>query len=482
MQVKKSLKNLKLRCIIFSGGILNHDNQGEYYHFSVGRLPGPYIIRDVFQNLGVQTEVIDMVQSWPEKWLHKWLDKKSKEKIDIICISTTFMENSYLIKLSGILNKYFPHALTVVGSGNPGVITNRFINYHIYSYGENAVEPMLRHHYFGEPLKFEQRGTTKFINALHDYPAWPKDDYSWYFKDLDCVDHRTVGTLEMSRGCRFKCSFCNFPLIGLKEDTSQKELNNQINALNKNYHHHGITQYFIADDTFNDRTEKIEKLAKIVEKLDFTPDFTAFMRLDLLWSKREQWDLLKPARLLSHHYGIETFNVEAAKTIGKGKQAEIGKETLLELQNYFATTNPKDAYIAFATFIIGLPYETKESILDTAKWLNENWTRGDYNFYNLEINSGSEVLSAFDKNLSKYGYETVDNKKLPFVLAKRGNTVYWKNEHMDAKEAYDLAVKLNNERAKNVKNAWGMRNSKGDPKKVLEDYIKKKFDKLYGLV
>lgn len=475
MPTKKNLKSLNLRALLLSGGFLDPETSDI---FMSNRLGGAYMIRDCLQKYNVETEVVDMLESWPEDIADKYLDHYSKRHwVNIICISGTFMTNEYVSKISAKAKKYFPRAVILLGSGNPSLKSNHFVNYHVYSYGEKAVIACLENYFLGTPLECETRGRTKFVNALHNYVAWPKEDYSLKYQDTDFVDQNTVGTFEMSRGCRFKCSFCNWPILGIKEDTSQKDIQYQVDALEHNYQKYGMTEYFIADDTYNDRTSKLEKLAEIVSRLSFEPNFTAFMRLDLLWSLREQWDLLKPARLLSHHYGLETFNKETAKIIGKGKQAEIAKDTLLEIQNYLG-----EDYTGYATLIVGLPKESKESIQATHDWLNENWSRGYWHWYNLDIHQDAEVLSAFGTDMAKYNY-TVDKGKVPLGLSKKVNegTVFWKNEYFDANSSYEFAQQLNSGRKKRVPNAWMMRQGTISPREVLEKYIRKKFDLLYKI-
>lgn len=476
MPTKKSLKSLKLRALLISGGFLDPDHSNI---FLSNRLGGSYMIRDCLQKYNIETEVVDMFESWPDEWAEKYLnDYRKPHRVDIVCISATFMTNNYVTRLSAKVKKYFPRAVILLGSGNPSLKSNHFINYQVYSYGEKAVIACLENYFLGTPLEYKIKGKTKFVNALHNYVAWPKEDYSLKYQDTDFVDSNTVGTLEMSRGCRFKCSFCNWPILGIKEDTSQKDIQYQVDALEHNYQKYGMTEYFIADDTYNDRTSKLEKLAEIVSRLSFEPNFTAFMRLDLLWSLREQWDLLRPARLLSHHYGLETFNKESAKIIGKGKQAEIAKDTLLEIQNYLG-----EDYIGYATLIVGLPKESKESIQSTHDWLKENWSRGYWHWYNLDIQKDAEVLSAFGTDMAKYNY-TIDEGKVPLGLSKKfaDGTVFWKNEYFDANSSYEFAQQLNANRPKRVPNAWMTRNGNISPRDVLEKYIRKKFDLLYKIM
>ena len=68
------------------------------------------------------------------------------------------------------------------------------------------------------------------------------------------------------RGCRFKCSYCNFPILGVKDDYTRDADDFDTN-LRRNYDDWGVTEYIITDDTFNDYVEKIRKYADRVEQI-----------------------------------------------------------------------------------------------------------------------------------------------------------------------------------------------------------------------
>ena len=70
------------------------------------------------------------------------------------------------------------------------------------------------------------------------------------------------------------------------------------------------------------RVEKITKFADVVEKLDFVPWFSAYIRADLLIARPRDREELLRMNLTGHYYGIETFNRESGKIIGKGYDTE----------------------------------------------------------------------------------------------------------------------------------------------------------------
>jgi hypothetical protein len=214
-------------------------------------------------------------------------------------------------------------------------------------------------------------------------------------------------TTEFSRGCKFHCDFCNFPILGVKGDYSRSQQDFET-EMKYNRDTWGITDYYVADETFNDRVEKIRKFADVVEhKLDFQPYFSGFMRADLMITHREAWDDINRLGFAAHYYGIESFNDQSSKVVGKGMKSEKIKQGLIDYKNYM---HDKLFYRATASFIVGLPYETFDTMAETRAWLLENWTDQAMISFPLDVGSiddehkmGSTNISDFTRNLLKYG-------------------------------------------------------------------------------
>ena len=83
--------------------------------------------------------------------------------------------------------------------------------------------------------------------------------------------------METSRGCRFACSYCNFPILGVKGDYTRSQECFERN-IKENYDEWGVTEYIITDDTFNDYIPKIQKYGDVVQSLSFEPNFTGYVR------------------------------------------------------------------------------------------------------------------------------------------------------------------------------------------------------------
>jgi len=168
--------------------------------------------------------------------------------------------------------------------------------------------------------------------------------------------------IEISRGCIFTCKFCSYPLNGKKKNDYIKPANLLREEFIRNYNEYGVTNYVYSDDTHNDNSDKLADLAKVVQGLPFKLSFAAFLRIDLLRAKPEQYQMLHDGGLVGCFFGLESLNYESLKAIGKGLHPDKVVEELHRFK--FVLPHVK----AMGGFICGLPYETKESI---TKWADQ---------------------------------------------------------------------------------------------------------------
>ena len=228
------------------------------------------------------------------------------------------------------------------------------------------------------------------------------------YTDEDGIMPHEVLPFEMSRGCRFKCSFCSFPLLG-KNPKDNKYLRSEqsvYDELKNNYENFGVTKYNMLCDTFNETTEKIEMLCRVRDKLKINIRFSSYLRIDLLHAHKEQIPLLHEAGLNTCQFGFESFNHESAKAIGKSLRKEKIKETL-----HLCKETWGDDVLTNGGFITGLPYETPDTMnvwcqeLFDKKYPLDTWYLTTLAF----MNQGKDVdeypySSNFEKDPAKYGY------------------------------------------------------------------------------
>jgi len=427
-----------MHAIIFTG----YERSG-----GLERVSGAYRMATVLRREGWDVEVIDFFYHWNIDQLKDLIkDRGKKYHIDWIGFSTTWINYSTdtvqrnMRDLLRFVKKSYPKTVTIAGGQNPSIHFDIYdnIDWIIAGFGEIATLAVLKYIFSnGPPIKGIPRKNGWYVDANAFYQAWPISDLSVEYEDRDFIYPNETLALEFSRGCKFSCAFCNFPVLGVKEDTT-RDINSLREELRRNYVLYGVTNYQVADETLNDRNEKLEKIGDIVQEMPFDLNFNAFIRGDILFSKPEQLELLARARVWSHYYGIETFNHETGKIIGKGMHPDKIKEGLLRTKEYFYKN--LGPYRGTVSLVYGLPKETPETILNGLDWLCNNWN--DQNVISFPLNiSLTGNKSKIDENYEKYGYTLMGQEKRE--LYNRHNffsndLTIWENDHMNMYDAIEL--------------------------------------------
>ena len=307
-----------------------------------------------------------------------------------------------------IRNKY-PWVQIVAGGVKWFAVGLVDADWYVTGNGEFAMDAILKYLTGnGSEPKHVSARNGKLIDAVHAYPCFPKRDARISFEERDHIQPHEALNIELARGCKFKCKYCSFPLIGLKGDMTRDE-DSVYEELKENYDRWGVTNYYVTDDTVNDTTEKMEKMANAIRRLDFKPSLHGYARADLLIHHgRKTWDDMIDMGLISHSYGVETLNHQSGKEVGKGMNPEKVKEGLLEVEEYF-NKNTDTFYTGSLTMIAGLPYESFETLDNGKEWLNKYWNNHGIKYLPLLIHepkdtSYNEIDMSNANNFKKYGY------------------------------------------------------------------------------
>jgi len=221
--------------------------------------------------------------------------------------------------------------------------------------------------------------------------------------------------LEFSRGCIFKCKFCQYPHIGKDKDDFNKDMSNIKDSLISNYEKFGTTAYHITDDTLNSHRERTKQFYAMTKELPFKIEFIGYVRIDLLSIWPEQLEILPESGLSSCHFGIESFDPLSCNMIGKGWGAKNNKKFL----KYIGETWGDDV-IVNVSMIAGLGKETEKDWEESNDWLTQSKVH-DWNYNKLYI-APKLGLSEFEKEPEKYGY--------------RFNGLTWETDFVTEQQAY----------------------------------------------
>lgn len=428
------------------------------FAFVGNRALGAYKLAHECRESGFTVQVVDFVTQWDIATLRLIVDKFVGDNTLAVGISNTFLvkiPNRMNVKPSSwnldpfygdeIKNKHYidensfkegfytgflPHGEEIddlfvdyVKQKNSnvkfikgGAFTNRGSKYRNVDivnigYGEETVPEILNELKGGDPLdlpvNFEGMPYKEDVLSRQDVKH---STMKWH--DDDLVYPGEVLSIEVSRGCIFKCKFCSFALNGKEKGEAIRDIDLIREELIHNYEKFGTECYWIVDDTFNDDHQKMVDFMEMSKSLPFKLKFACYIRLDLLYANRNrtpsQAEIIRDAGIVHVQFGVETTNPDSAVDIGKGMNPMLQFEYMRELK----ADVWKDVDMA-SGMIAGLPSDTKESLKEMANFLvsDQNPMIGT-NMRALGIRPegyDARTDSEFQKNWKDYGYEPTDH-------------------------------------------------------------------------
>lgn len=446
------------------------------------RLGGSHKIATWLRTKGWDVEVLDYFFGWSLEELQEFCKSRITDDTIFIGYSATFATDD--MRLTGFISWFrsaYPSIKIIVG-GQDVILTRIDADYYLDGYSEYAIDAVINHILKKEKLIYTLWNKGKLVKANISYPAYPMASLPIRYEDRDFINSYESLPVELSRGCKFKCAFCNYPILGVKGDYSRDALDFKEELIFL-YEKFGVTKFNIADETINDRTEKLEKFANVVQQLDYTPWLNGFIRFDLLVSRRQDWDLVAGMNLFGHHYGIETLNWESGKAVGKGMNPDKIKEGLIAVRTHF---KEQGNYRGLITLIAGLPHETKDTLSQTLDWMATNWAGEGIRAFPLGIPKigGIVTTSTISNTYKELGYSEMTAEELEGAgmsqsmlgqlnFAIKDNILFWKNEHMNFFEAEKITNAFHRKNSRNFSiGGWNMGEFAQVKKKPIEELLK----------
>ncbi|CCY24182.1 short-chain dehydrogenase/reductase SDR family protein [Brachyspira sp. CAG:484] len=207
--------------------------------------------------------------------------------------------------------------------------------------------------YYRDDLRVKYTGARPFIENLDDlpFPARHLVDNNTYRRP---DNNKVQAVIKVSRGCPFHCFFClATPVSGAK--VRRRSAENIIAEIKECVDKYGITNFLFWSDIFNiDKEWTMDLCRKIIDSgLDIT--WSANTRADTADEEMAQMMYKAGCRLVS--IGVESGSQEMLDKIGKRitlddvrLTVKIFKKAGIKIYNYF---------------VIGLPWETEETVEDT---------------------------------------------------------------------------------------------------------------------
>lgn len=193
-------------------------------------------------------------------------------------------------------------------------------------------------------------------------PAHDLLDMSRYGVAMADASH--VASLQTSRGCPGRCTFCDIRMTPYRYRSPESILA-EIRMLKGL----GVEELFIIDDTFTSNRNRVLKLcdALIAERVGMR--FKISARVDMV--DPEMLARLRAAGCYRIHFGVETGSQRLLDYMEKGV-------TLEQVARAFAMTHAAGIE-TFAYLMLGIPTETEDEIRQTLRFVDQlNPTHANY--------------------------------------------------------------------------------------------------------
>jgi p-methyltransferase len=221
---------------------------------------------------------------------------------------------------------------------------------------------------------------------------------------------RTIQT-RTARSCAFSCAFCNYPgragkLTLSSVDTVMRELDS-IRRLDE------VCNVVFIDDTFNVPLARFKDLCRMLIRERYPFNWFSYFRCSN--SDDEAFDLMAESGCKGVFLGIESGSPRILKNMSKAATVEKYTDGIRQLKQH--------GILTFASFIIGFPGETEETMGETADFIET--TRPDY--YRMQP-WYCEPGTPIDRSRERYGIE--------------GEGFVWRHATLDSLTAADHMERL----------------------------------------
>lgn len=296
---------------------------------------------------------------------------------DVVGITCLTPRAEIVLSLAKSIKEFNPEVKIIIGGAHINAVKEQSlystdIDYAIYGESEKALTALLEAIETGKnvedtPNLIYHKGDKVVMNPAGPFipnldeiplPAWDLLNLEAYI-DPAVFDGIHMGVIT-SRGCPWDCLFCSSNVTWGRK-TRFRSAENVIEELEQIVHKLDIRNIMFYDDTFTANKKRFLKICNEMVKRKLNLRYYSQIRVDTV--DEEVADALAESGCISAAIGVESGDDEVLKTLRKGFKKE---------QVYKAVAAIKAAGVPLlATYVIGSPGETQESIEKTFKLAKE---------------------------------------------------------------------------------------------------------------
>jgi radical SAM superfamily enzyme YgiQ (UPF0313 family) len=202
----------------------------------------------------------------------------------------------------------------------------------------------------GRILDNEDRPLIKNLDSL-PYPANNLRDKKSFFQ----IFQMPFDVIETSRGCPFKCTFCNIHIFcrGTYRTKSPERVVQELKII---HNKRKYTNVLIVDDNFTANMNRVEKICDLIIKEEIKLDITCQSRIDVIKNNPDVIEKMSKAGFWLFFLGIESFKQESLDDIQK-------KVKLQEIIEAIKILHDNDIVI-IGSMLVGSSLDEEEKDID----------------------------------------------------------------------------------------------------------------------
>ncbi len=319
----------------------------------------------------------------PKQWSYDQLDEFFRDNaFDVVGVTAMTFTLIDVIKTTKIIKKWRPNCKVILGGAHVHIFPEETIcldsvDYLVQGEGERGflqlLEALQGRRAFAEVdgLVYQENGgvinngIAPKIENLDEAPYPDRRFLPVHHYNSLLGRSSTVTTMFTSRGCPYKCTFCDRPMSPTISGFRWRSAKNVVDEMEECVAL-GINEILIYDDTFSVRKDRVYEICEeiLARNVRVTWDVRAHVNtVDLPLLK-----MMKRAGCDRIHYGVESGNDRMMKLIKKNTTVRRVKDTFHETRSA--------GIEALAYFIIGQQTETLSDIhesMQLARDLNPDY-------------------------------------------------------------------------------------------------------------
>ncbi|MCZ7568059.1 MAG: B12-binding domain-containing radical SAM protein [Ardenticatenaceae bacterium] len=325
------------------------------------------------KNEGFEADLIDLraLRGWEH--FREVLEQRNPDVVGLSMMSVDFNPVMEAVSIAKEVN---PNIVTVVGGPHPTaepdeVLENPLVDYIVQAEGEITFANLLKSIEGGSlPQNRKLLGIHPNLNTIPYADRdlflneWRKWGYDLVSPEVPFVKELPAPfvTIIAGRGCRYKCNFCK-PMEDFLfgKGTRRRSVDNVMAELVLLRDRYGFASFMFHDDCLTEDRDWVIEFCEKYAAAGFTQPFFCQSRADILYHHEDMVALMASVGLKGYFIGFESGNNRVLNFIRKGTTREKNIAAAEICRKYGLTI--------WANYMLGLPTETKEEVMDTVSML-----------------------------------------------------------------------------------------------------------------